>query len=264
MKLSTTVPIAFGIACVLLFFINPFWVIPNLFVAIVILVLEHEQKLEKYVSGRTEIIKRKKDFIRDVIENYDKAIRLKSDNAEFYNNRGVARQRKIECVRELDDATYPRRDAAKVQKENWDEVIADFSEAIRLKSDYTEAYTNRGSAKGYKGDLDGAIADYDTAIRLKPDDALAYNSRGVAKMQQGNWDEAIADFSEAIRLKPDFALAYSNRGSAKSDSDKEEYRDSAIKDFEKFLSLAQKQGNFELLAFVRVPYQSVWLSDIAV
>ena len=65
-----------------------------------------------------------------------------------------------------------------------------------------------------KGDYDQAIADYTEAIRLNPEYAEAYCNRGVAYWEKGNDDKAIADFTEAIRLNPEYARAYQNRGVA--------------------------------------------------
>jgi tetratricopeptide (TPR) repeat protein len=50
-----------------------------------------------------------------------------------------------------------------------DEKIRCYTEAIRLKPDYADAYYNRGLARRAKGDHDGALKDYAEAIRLKPD-----------------------------------------------------------------------------------------------
>ena len=62
-----------------------------------------------------------------------------------------------------------------------DEKLRCYSEAIRLKPDYAEAFNNRGNARYAKGDLEGALQDYDEAIRLKPDYADAFNNRGNAR-----------------------------------------------------------------------------------
>jgi tetratricopeptide (TPR) repeat protein len=57
-----------------------------------------------------------------------------------------------------------------------------------------------------------AITNYTEAIRLKPDFAEAYYNRGVSYDNICEWDKAIADFSEVIRLKPDYEEAYMERG----------------------------------------------------
>ena len=53
---------------------------------------------------------------------------------------------------------------------------------------------------GKKGDFDKAMAGYTEAIRLRPDFADAYNNRGNAYCAKGGSNKAIADYTEAIRL----------------------------------------------------------------
>src|ERR1039458_2707772 len=67
-----------------------------------------------------------------------------------------------------------------------------------------------------KGDVEGALQDYSEPIRLKPYYADAFNNRGVARRQKGDVEGALQDYSEAIRLKPDDADAFYNRGIARA------------------------------------------------
>jgi tetratricopeptide (TPR) repeat protein len=67
-----------------------------------------------------------------------------------------------------------------------DGALQDYTEAIRLKPDYADAFYNRGVARRAKGDVDGALQDYTEAIRLKPDYADAFNNRGVARGDKGD------------------------------------------------------------------------------
>ncbi len=90
-----------------------------------------------------------------------------------------------------------------------------YSQAIRLKPDYPEAFNNRGNARGKSGDIEGAIRDFDEAIRLKPDSARAFNNRGNARSSKDDLGGAIQDYTEAIRLKPDYPIAFMNRGATR-------------------------------------------------
>ena len=153
----------------------------------------------------------KSDF-KAAVNAYDKAIELKPDLAEVYNNRGNAKS-------DLD-----RHEAA----------LADYDKAIRLKPDYAAAYYNRGNTKDDLGQHEDAIADYDKAIELKPDSAEVYYNRGNAKNDLGQHEDAIVDYDKVIELKPDLAEAYNNRGNAKDDLGQHE---NAIVDYDKVIEL---------------------------
>ena len=82
----------------------------------------------------------------------------------------------------------------------YDEAVADYTEAIRLKPDYAMAYHNRALAKTRHKDFDSAIVDFTEAIRLNSDYAEAYAHRGVAQAELGNIDEARSDLQIALAL----------------------------------------------------------------
>jgi tetratricopeptide (TPR) repeat protein len=116
-----------------------------------------------------------------------------------------------------------------------DEQLRFYSNAIRLKPDYSDAFNNRGLAWRKTGDFGNAIADYNEAIRLKPDSALAFNNRGYARHLNGDPAGALTDFNEAIRLMPDYAMAFNNRGNSRSEKTD---LDGAIADYNEAIRLS--------------------------
>ncbi len=94
-----------------------------------------------------------------------------------------------------------------------DTAIADYSEAIRIKSS-ASAYNSRARAWDAKGEYEKAIVDYNEAIRLDPKNAAAFNNRGTAWSGLGEFDKAIADYNEASRLDPKNTSVYISRGMA--------------------------------------------------
>jgi tetratricopeptide (TPR) repeat protein len=186
------------------------------------------------------------DDPKQAIADYDKAIELRSDLGEGYNNRGIAYAHKGDhdlAIADFDKAielrpdhahAYNNRGLAYHDKGEYGRAIADYDRAIELKLDYAEAYYNRGLAYYDKGEYDLAIADFDKAIEFRPNDAMAYSNRGLAYAYQGEHDLAIADFDKVIELKPDDAEAYVNRGTAYAD--KGDY-DLAITDFDRAIGL---------------------------
>ncbi len=131
------------------------------------------------------------------------------------------------------EAYYNRGNAYSELADN-NKAITDFSEAIKLKPGYAEAYTGRGIVHNDMGNRQDAITDYEQAIKLKPSYAKSYNNRGNARSALGDNQGAIADYDQAIKLKPDYASAYFNRGNVRSDlGDKK----GAISDYDQAIKL---------------------------
>jgi tetratricopeptide (TPR) repeat protein len=126
-------------------------------------------------------------------------------------------------------------------------AIADFTEAIRLKSDYIpleKIYRLRGTTKSILGDLNGAISDFTEAIYINPKYSDVYFERGTTKRILGDVYGAISDFTEAIRFNSQSGDAYFNRGLAKLTlGDKKE----AFSDFANANVLYYEQGETKKL-----------------
>src|SRR5262245_39600451 len=73
----------------------------------------------------------------------------------------------------------------------YDQTIAECSEAIRVDPQDSIAYVKRGAAWSCKGEYDKAIVDHSEAIRLDPQYAKAYYSRAPAWFRKGKFDKAI-------------------------------------------------------------------------
>lgn len=162
----------------------------------------------------------------EAIQKYNEGIELNPNHAEFYNNRGLAKNKLEQHSNAIDDYdkaielkpndadAYNNRGAAKDFLRQYQEAIADYSKAIELKPNYAEAYINRGAAKDNLGQYQEAITDYDKAIELNPNRAEAYYNRGNVKYHLELHSKAIADYDNAIELNPKYAKAYHNRGVA--------------------------------------------------
>jgi Flp pilus assembly protein TadD len=86
---------------------------------------------------------------------------------------------------------------------SFDRAIADFTEAIRLDSNSSDARFYRGVVQSLTGRFQEALADYSAAIQLQPDHPAAYLERAKIYVLLGAEPLALNDLNEAIRLRPD-------------------------------------------------------------
>jgi tetratricopeptide (TPR) repeat protein len=78
------------------------------------------------------------------------------------------------------------------------QVIALYTEAIDQLADPTSAYINRGNMYFELKRYDHAIADYTTALRLSPDASDALKNRGIAYEYKGDLANAVTDFEQFL------------------------------------------------------------------
>lgn len=90
------------------------------------------------------------------------------------------------------------------------EGIAQYEQALQIKSDYAEAHYNLGAALQQGGRLPEAIGHYELAVRINPNYGEAHNNLGIALVQTGRIGEGIAQYEAALRVKPDYAAAHNN------------------------------------------------------
>lgn len=126
------------------------------------------------------------------VENYDRAVSLRSDYAQAYYNRA---------------RTY-------ALKQDEERAVADYDKAISSQPTYEDAYVNRAVLKFSRRDIKGALADLDTAIRLDPRDVAALSNRASVNLAMEKYSEALRDFDRALTLEPGNAATYLGRGRA--------------------------------------------------
>jgi tetratricopeptide (TPR) repeat protein len=97
---------------------------------------------------------------------------------------------------------YSTRGAAYHSTRKFDEAIRDFSHAIRLYPEWSQAHFSRGWSYQCKGEPDKAIQDFTEAIRHDQNAGWAYYDRGLLYLRRQQWDPAIGDFTEASRCLP--------------------------------------------------------------
>ena len=107
---------------------------------------------------------------------------------------------------------YYKEATSKYDSKLYPDAIAEYTKALEINPDYTEALTWRGHANYALAKYEDAIADYNRSIKLKPDDAQVFYYRGYAKYSLKKEDDAVEDFTEAIKLNAQDANSYYMRG----------------------------------------------------
>lgn len=98
------------------------------------------------------------------------------------------------------------------KESKFDRARGEFSRAIEIDPENTEAYFWRGRSFLKASRYDEATADFEMAVKLNPAYADAYDNLGWLYARAGNYNESIMCFTRAIELKPDNGWAYYYRG----------------------------------------------------
>jgi tetratricopeptide (TPR) repeat protein len=145
--------------------------------------------------------------------------------------------------------TYNGRGLAKRSKDNYQDALDDFDEALSLCQDddvhhKKQIYYNMGLTKKDMDDTDGAIDAFTNSIELSPEEINPYYYRGTVKYKTDDIDGALYDFSQVILyveknigdvdLDFDLIQAYLYRGAIRTKTDDME---GALHDYTKAIEI---------------------------
>ncbi len=172
---------------------------------------EAEEQYSRHVVAEcTAALRRYPDYL----EAYRQRAAYYRDLGEF-DNALADSARLIESVGKEEKAdAYYDRGCIHLEAESFESAIADFSEAIRRRADFVEAFGAHGSAYASQGQSAKALADLTRALRLDPKDDSAYFWRAQVWHKEREFDKAIRDLTRAIRLCPHEPDAYLQRALA--------------------------------------------------
>lgn len=132
-----------------------------------------------------------------------------------------------------------KRGIEKEKNADIEAAIKDYSKAIQLDSNFSEAYFSRAImllTSGSPQRINRAALDLDKAIKLKPDgNAKAYYARAILySLEEGNDNVVIFVCNKAIKINPSYSEAYLLRGTSKSNLKDNK---GALEDFEKAIQI---------------------------
>ncbi|HEY9811015.1 MAG TPA: tetratricopeptide repeat protein, partial [Halomicronema sp.] len=188
-------------------------------------------------------------YIKDyqgAISDYAQSLEIDNQNANTYNDRGVAFFNTGDLKAALQDYTqalqinpdepvyYFNRGFANLQLGDYQASIQDFTSALRFMPQDADCYFQLAEAYRLAGNYQNAVENYTQALQLNPKDAVAYNNRGLSNYELTNYVLSIEDYTQALQINPEDAVAYFNRAMAACalDRDKE-----ALDDFNSALHL---------------------------
>lgn len=86
-------------------------------------------------------------------------------------------------------------------------VRQNIDEALRLKSNYTEAVFTLAQIEVAAGNIDQAIASVEVATVIEPNNPVLHFQLGILYYNNNNYQDAVASFEDAIDIVSDYANA---------------------------------------------------------
>ena len=124
------------------------------------------------------------------IDNFEKALFIKSDYTEVHYNLGVAFQKNSQI----------------------DKAIKHYEIAISLKHAYPTAHNNLGLIYLGRNQIEYAVKSFEWAVAYSPEYAEGHNSFGAGLQELKKFEDAKKQFEKAISLNPNYAQAHHNLG----------------------------------------------------
>ncbi len=163
---------------------------------------------------------------KQAISWLDSAIQLKSKEADYFVNRGIAKEA-------MNDTTAMRdyRTALSLQPEHalalhniaalkrkLGQAVSDdeLEKAIESDSSMLYPYLERAYQRMEGGYYKGALEDYNQALEIEKKDPEIWLNRGHVKEKMDDLKGAYSDYTKAIELDEKFEKAWLNRGNVLS------------------------------------------------
>lgn len=151
----------------------------------------------------------------------DSAISLRSNEADYYVNRGLVRDKlgDVNARADFEKAlslnpghTTALSVLGSSSKESVESRKSFLNKAIESDSASVYAYVERAYQNMQEGNYQQALADYDMAIKLETLDPDLWLNRGFVREKLNDAAGAYSDYSRAIQLKENYTKAWLNRG----------------------------------------------------
>jgi tetratricopeptide (TPR) repeat protein len=174
---------------------------------------------------------------KEAIVWLDSAIGLRQKEADYYVNRGIAKEgvNDTTAMQDYNTAIKLRPDhavalhnIAVLKRKQGATIDNDLEKAIESDSSMLYPYLERGYQRMEGGYYKGALEDYDRALEIQDKDPEIWLNRGHVKEKLNDLKGAYADYTKAIELDEKFEKAWLNRGNVLS---KQGRAEDAVQDY---------------------------------
>jgi tetratricopeptide (TPR) repeat protein len=160
---------------------------------------------------------------KTALEYFDKAINLDPKEADFYVNRGLAKEGLADSTAYTDYEVALRLNPNHtLASHNLEAALAKVNRSISKEERLTKTievdstmllpYLERALQRYESGFYKGALEDYNQAIELSTGDAEIYFARGLTREKLKDYEGAFSDYTKAIELQENFLKAWLSRG----------------------------------------------------
>ena len=184
------------------------------------------------------LVETKLGHYKEAITWLDSAIALRRKEADYYVNRGIAKEGMNDptaAMQDYETAILLRPDhavalhnIAVLKRKTGATIDNDLEKAIESDSSMLYPYLERAYQRMEGGYYKGALEDYDRALQIQDKDPEIWLNRGHVKEKLNDLKGAYSDYTKAIELNEKFEKAWLNRGNVLS---KQGRNEDAIQDY---------------------------------
>ena len=178
---------------------------------------------QSYILNYLGLCETKLQHFSLALAHYDSAISLEPTEADYYVNRGLAKEQMNDTQAAADYekalALNPNHPLAqhnlallKSRQGNTKVVEDKLTEIIENDSTMLFAYIERGYQRLESGYFKGALEDFNYALKIDSLNAELWMNRGLTKEKLKDYEGAYSDYTEAIDLEENMKQAWLNRG----------------------------------------------------
>lgn len=170
---------------------------------------------EKYAAGR----------YKELLKDYDKAIKQEIDNSDWYLGRGKSYFMLNENERALKDfnkaieldfaniAAFLARAELYTKLKDNPKAVGDYSSILNIDKQNADVFARRAALRAQTS-VNAAYDDYAKAIEFDNKNARYFYERGLLRLQNNKAELAVIDFSDAALRRDNSPETYFQRGMA--------------------------------------------------